>query len=244
MTFLEAKQALAKEFNIDFTNITLNDLFSADDLGTWLNFANLRVWDRHPWDFTSGDKKYSIDSAAIAAGYIDYPQMYQQGSIDLMLVEGVEFKKLDFQDYLKFKSDYPTATDRYWAEHRGWIFFNANAVSVGQEFVFFGKLMFTQLSADGDLMPFSPNADAYEHSGNYAVVLLAKAIALASEKMKNPTQAQLDEQRALAMIDQLWTSVAYTRAFAQPGRPMFEVPDFFSKNSGVDPRPTGNFYFN
>lgn len=244
MTNLEAKKALSKELGIDYATIANSDQFSDDDFQVWLNLAVLRSWDRHPWDFTEGDKKWTFDSTIKAAGYQDYPQDIVTGSANRLMVSGVEFRKLSFPDYLKFRSDWPNETTKCWAEHKRWIFVNPNAYALSDEGVLFGKLHATQLSADSDLLPFSPATDNNEHSGNYAIVLLAKATALGSEKMKNPEQSRYEEARALGILDSLWLPLAQQRAFEQPARPMFDVPDLFANGSNpVDSSPIGNFNF-
>ena len=155
-----------------------------------------KAWDFKPWDFAEGDKKIT----AIATDYYDYPQLYQAGIIYLLTVAGAEFTKISWQDYLVYKNKYSAGSEEYWAEHKRYVFINQLAVTVGQEIVIFGKLRATALSGDSDKMPFSPDSDNYENSGNRSIVLIASAELLASEKFKNITSAKEKEDKGLEDI--------------------------------------------
>ena len=167
------------------------------------------------------------------------------GSIYLLKVGGKEYKKILMEDYQKFFEDNPTATDRLCSETETFIFINPRAYTVGDEICIFGKKFPTTVSSDGDLLPFSPTADNYEHSGNEAIVQLAYAEALDSEKKRNPSQAELERKKAYQTLDILWKPFAASKAFLQSkGRPMFNVPDYFGGSTQVkDPSYTGNFNY-
>lgn len=243
MTFLEAKTYLCNQkLDGTYSQITTNDLFSDTDLGEWINTAVKRAWDYKPWDFTEGSKTGTTVSDMVTSGYADYPSDIQSATAYLLRVNGKEYKKLLFQDYLKYLEDYPTATDRIWSEQKRFIFMNANTYSVGQTFDVFGKLMPPTLSASGDLLPFSPDADNYEHSGNEAIVLLAYGEALDSEKFKNPSQAEIERKKAYQTLDILWKPFADAKSTLQSkNRPFLNVPDFFGPTNGNN--STGNFNY-
>jgi hypothetical protein len=240
MTFLEAQQALSRKLNIDFTDIANNDLFSLADLKEWIQFATHRVWDYKPWDFTEGAKKVTTANPSYTNGYYDYPQDFASGSTYLLKVADKEYKKLLFQDYLKYKEDYPDEDKKYWAEHKRFVFVNSKAYAVGDELCLFGKLKAPTLSADADLLPFSPDTDNQEYSGNQAIITLAYSEALDSEKLKNPAKAAAEEAKALRILDALWKPFAESRSLQQSkNRPFFDVPDYFAGSNRTS--PIGNF---
>src|SRR5262249_54331481 len=145
-----------------------------------------------------------------------------------LTVGGKEYKKIIDEDYYKFFEDYPDATDRIWTEIETFIFINQNAYTIGDELDLFGKKYPAAPSADGDLLPFSPTTDNYEHSGNEAIVQFAYAEALDSEKLKNPAQAEVERKKGYQTLDILWKPFADQRALLQSkGRSMFNTPDFF-----------------
>ena len=105
-----------------------------------------------------------------------------------------------------------------------------------------GKLRAATLANDSDLLPFSPSQDNDENSGNMAIVLLAYADALNSEKKKNPTQAKLVEAQALAILDNVWKPMGERKAKEQPqNRGFFNGQDFFPGRTTRYNTNIGNF---
>lgn len=242
MTRAEAKSHLARKLNIDLSDIANNDLFTETDLDEYIKLGVIKAWDYKPWDFTEGSKTATTVSDMITAGYADYPTDFQSASIYLLKVDGKEYKKLLFQDYLKFLEDSPNATDRIWSEQKRFVFINPNAYSAGETLDLYGKLMPPVLDDDADLLPFSPDSDNYEHSGNEAIVLLAYSEALASEKKKNPSQAEIERGKAYQILDLLWKPMADARSLLQSkNRPFMNVPNFFGGGNVND--SIGNFNY-
>ena len=191
MTFDEAKKHLCnRKLNADYSDIANNDLFTNEDLGEWINQGVKKAWDYYPWPFTQKVKK----ATTISTDYYDHPSDLMNGSIYLLTVGGKEFKKVIAEDYFKFFEDFSSATDRIWTEVETYTFVNKNAYTVGDEMCFFGKKFPATLSSSSDLLPFSPTTDNYEHSGNEAIVLLAYAEALSSEKKKMYTEAESERK--------------------------------------------------
>lgn len=236
MTFLEAQKALCRKLNISYTDIAYNDLFTLDDLKEWLNFGSLKAWDYKPWDFTEGAK----NNNTLDTDYYDYPVDMVTGGAKFLTVAGEEYEKLTYEDYRKYLSDEPAGTEKVWAEYKRYIFINKNAYTIGDEYIVFGKLKAEPLVNDTDLMPFSPDSDNEEYSGNQAIVLLAYAEALDSEKMKNPNQSIIQEKKANQILEILWKPFAEARALQKSkDRPFFNVPDYFGKTNNAS--NIGNF---
>jgi hypothetical protein len=240
MTNSEAKQHLARKLNIDYSDIANNDLFTDTDLQVFLQLGVLKAWDYHPWPFTRKVKKATTESTE----YYDHPPDLMNGSIYRLTVGGKEFKKIIDEDYYKFFEDFPSATDRIWSEVETYIFVNQGAYSIGEEMCLFGKKFPITLSGSSDLLPFSPTSDNYEHSGNEAIVLLAYAEALGSEKKKMYAEAETERKKAYQTLDILWKPFAESKALQQSkGRPMFNTPDFFGGANGKSSAYTGNFNY-
>ncbi len=228
MNFLEAKQELSRKLNIDYTDIANNQLFSDTDLGAWINLGVLRAWDYRRWPFTDAAE---TATTAVNQDYYDYPQGVVEGSIYLLKVGGLEYKKLMMEDYLNwFQSDQnPTATDKFWSEYKTFIFINKNAYAQGTDtFDVYGKAKAPTLSNTTDLLPFSPVTDNQQYSGNEAIVQLAYAEALMSNKKNDPSKAKLERDEAYATLELLWKPFADSRATLQSkNRPFFAPPNFF-----------------
>lgn len=244
MTFLEAKEAFARKLDIDYSTISSNGLFTDDDLGGWIQLAVIKAWDYKPWDFTEGSKTATASSLMITSGYIDYPEDIQTGSLYLLRIGGKEYKKILFQDYLKFQEDYEDSSERVWSEQKRFVFINSNAFAAGQTIDMFGKLLAPTLTDDDDLMPFSTDLDNYEHQGNEAIVQLAYSEALASEKLKNPSQSEIERGKAYQLLDIIWKPFKEARSLLQSkNRPFFETQDYFGNSGSRSINSIGNFTY-
>lgn len=242
MIFLDAKKALCRKLDTDYSTIANNDLFTDTDLADWLNQSALKAWDYKPWDVSEGDKTTTVASLDITNGYIDYPTDYYSGQGFAMYINGDRYYRKTFQDYLQWKKSNPTKDDKIYAERNRFLFINFVGVSAGAVIDFFGKKILTRLSADADLMPFSPDTDAKENSGNEAIVTLAYSLALASEKKKNEQQAIIEQNKAYDMLNKVWEGAAAARSAEQSkDSPMFNVPDFYQGNSGRNSSLPGTF---
>ncbi len=232
MTFEEAKQALARKLDIDYADIANNDLFSAADLGDYVQAGVNRAWDYKPWSFKESTKKFT----SLNAEYYDYPTTFEDESITRLTVGGKEYRKLNFTDYQKLFEDDPSSTEKVWSEHERFVFINQSAYSVGNEINATGMERAPTLANAGDLLPFSPDTDNQENSGNRAIVLFAYGEALSSDKMNNPAQGVVEERRAQGILERVWAPMAERRSFEQSqGRPVFDVPDFFKGGSPSKP---------
>ena len=232
MRYIEAKQALCRKLNISWDSIAYNDLFSATDIEDFVKQGAMQAYDYEMWDFAEHSKTATLTSDDVANGYTSHPKEIQPSSIYFVTINGEEFDKKLFQSFKAWFIRNPSDRSKYWAEFKRLIFFNKNAVSVGHVIDIYGKLSFRAPSADDDLLPFSPDDDNNEYSGNQACILLAYAEALASDKKKDEAGAEVERKKAFAILDRLSTQLKQGRSLEQTkDRPMFNVPDLFRGNS-------------
>jgi hypothetical protein len=250
MQLSEAEIALCRELNTSVADVLAgtNQLFSQSDIDGYINDGAKRAWDYKPWTFS--EKTYMLTIPSGFIGYIDYPNTFGDESVFRLEVPAqnggtAEFKKVLFADYQKWFSDNPTDTSNIWTEHERFIFINPNAVTVGQEVDISGKLRAPTLVNPTDLLPFSPTTDNQESSGNKAIILLAYADALASEKKGNTVGAKDQEARAMMLLDTVWKPIGELRAQkASQNRPFFNTTDMFNSNRARNNQgPIGNFNF-
>lgn len=235
MIFLDAKKALARKLGIDYSSIEQNDLFTEEDLEYYINVAGLKAWDVTFWDFAEHSKSGTLTSLEVTEERVAHPEDIAPSSIYYLSIGGKEFKKRNFSAYKRMFEEDENRVDRVWAEYKRYIFFNVNSeyAVAGAEIEIYGKKTYTKLSGDNDLLPFSPDEDEKEFSGNTAIILLAYAEALSSEKLKNPTQAQVEERKAMDILNILKNQLEQGRATEQEhDRPMFNVPDMFRNTQG------------
>lgn len=232
MVNLEAKKALCRKLNISWTDIALNDLFSSEDIQDFVNQGAMQAYDYRFWDFAEHSKTATLDSTDITNGYLAYPDDILPSSIYYLTIDGEEFDKKTFSSYKKYLQNQPEATDKLWTEFKRLLFFNANACSAGDVIDIYGKQGFRQLSGDNDLLPFSPDADNDEYSGNQACILFAYAEALASDKKKETGKAEVEIKKAKEILDRLAGQMEQGRVMEQvKDRPMFNVPNMFPSRS-------------
>jgi hypothetical protein len=237
MTFLEAKKSLCRKLDINYDDIANNDLFTDEDLGEYINEASYRVWDFRSWDWAEHVRTATLLAGDITNGYVAYPTDIQPSSIFLLVIDGKEYEKKNFKSYKRYFENNSNANDKYWSEFKRMIFFNVNSASAGQVIDVYGKKNFVELSATTDLLPFSPDTDAQQYSGNVAVITLAYSMALSSDKKKNPQQGQIEEKRAFETLAVLAKQLEDGRASEHSkDSPMFDVPNFFGNRYGSTDR--------
>lgn len=229
MTFLEALKELCSKLNIDFADIGNNPLFSLDELKRWINLAIQRAWDYARWIFS----EKAVYTQATNSEYYDYPDDFISDSINILKVEQkdgemVTYKKINFQDYQKYREEHPDGEDKVFSDFRRFYFINPNTFSAGKKIEIWGKKRAKKLVNDNDLLPFSPDTDDEENSGNEAIVKFAFAFALASEKMKEPVRAAREKAEAYDILAIIAEREKEEQAqYQTKDRPFFEVPNFF-----------------
>lgn len=233
MTNLEAIKALARKLNINYSTISNNDTFSLEDLQDWVNQGAMQAYDYEFWDFAEHSKTAILQIVDVSNGHIPYPNDIQASSIYYVQVNGKEHKKRNFTSWKKIFEDAPTSQEKVWAEFKRLMFFNPNLIAVDTVIDIYGKRNYRTLSGDTDLLPFSPDTDNEEMSGNQAIIYLAYAEALSSEKKKNPQQGEIERKKGYAILDVIKNQLKQGRATEQSqNRPMFNVGDMFGKGGG------------
>ncbi|HEY1757957.1 MAG TPA: hypothetical protein VGG72_21485 [Bryobacteraceae bacterium] len=249
MELQDAEQALCKELNLDFADVITNGtntLFSQADIDGYINSAAKRAWDYKPWTFTEGVVTLTAPGSPTAS--YDYPETFEDESIFVVIVNGVAWiglgnGKRNFAEYMKWLSDYPTDTSLIYTEFARQYYLNRNAYSGGQSYSLYGKLRCPTLEDVDDLLPFSPDTDDDENSGNHAIILLAYADALASDKKGNTAGAKDQEARGMMLLDTVWEPMGERKAQkAAQHQPFFNGQDLFPsrRSTRFDTTP-GNF---
>ena len=231
----EAKQALASKLGVSLSGVIAgqNDLFSEADLNDAIQAGVQLTWDYRSWPFAEDALTITLAEADLTNGYIDQPNTFEDGSIYLMTVNGKPWGKRVHRSYVAYFAEQPDSDAEIWADYKRLVFMNTNALSVGDEVVFYGKLRAPTLALDADRLPFSPENDNDETSGNRAVVDFAYAEILASDKKKQESQAELERKKAYQKLDLLWKPMPERDANEQnQGASFFNVPNYFGQGGG------------
>lgn len=242
MTFEESKRELSRKLNISYEDIRAgtDDLFKWADLDSWVNVACLEAWDYAKWIFK--EKAYTTTTVA-SQDYYDYPNDFVSDSIFLLRVADSSanmktYKKIRYLDFIKYREDSSTGKEKYWADHRRFYFINPKAFddAVSRSIEIWGLIRFTELAASTTAMPFSPDTEGNENSGNHAIVKLAYAMALASEKKKEQVKAERMRAEAYQMFESLAKSERESQVdYEVVGRPFFKYTPLFGY-TGKRPR--------
>lgn len=236
MNYLEAKYALCRELNIKWSEIqaSTQELFNWEDLDSWINLAGLEAWDYAPWILK--EKSYTVDSGTVASQeYYDYPDDFVNDSIFLLRVQNSDgdmetYKKVRYLDYIKVREEDDEDDEALWSDHNRWYFINPNTWdnASGRTLEIWGILRWTQLTASDALLPFSPNSDNEENSGNHAIIRLAYSYALDSEKLDNPQKAERERGKAYQSLEILAKRERERQAdYEVYDRPLFEYKRLF-----------------
>ena len=238
MNFLTAKQSLSRKLDIDYTKIALNGLFSDTDLGDYIQQASNRVWGLHPWPFTQGAKS----TTTINSSYYDVPLYYEPLSTFSIIINNNQYKKWEYQDYVLYFQQNPTATDFVFAEYAGYLFVNQNSYTVGMVMDTYGKLISPQLVNTTDELPFT-STDVQQDIGNEAIIEIAYSIALKSDKLKRVEEGEEAEKTALGVLQNCWKPIEDARTLSQRNnRPMFNVPNLFNTTPPNNANNLGRFF--
>lgn len=225
-TFFEE---LCSRLNINWGDIGNNDLFSETELVRWLTLAKDEAVSRHSWPFTEG----KIDFAATAGlETYDYPTNLKSDSIRYLTVGGKRYQKLLFEDYLNYKEDYPSGTDKYFSDRNRVIYTNYLVSGFGGTIVAYGQVEVTgTVSSSITTTVFS----MAEPEGDEAIIKLAYSKALSSDKMKNKVGGNQEKAEAFEILDGIWKRIQERQhTYQTKDRPMFERIDIINGNNYED----------
>lgn len=251
MTYLEGKTDLCNtKLNITYADVAAgnNSLFALQDIVDALIFGISRASEYKPWPFLEGS---GTATASVSSDvYSSLSQYLMPESAFLVSVNGTVWSgegsgKRNFADYMKWRSDYPTDNSKIWSEYGGDYYINPNALQNGQTITVYGLSMVELPSADGDpLSGFVALTGLDFSGGDQAIIHLAYAYLLASDKKKNPQGAAAEEKIAYALLDTLWLTISERKALKVPqNRPFFNTDDMFAQGNRPNRNNTniGNF---
>jgi hypothetical protein len=231
MLLSEAREQICGLLSISFADdvsVGLNALFTTTDIDNAINAAALRIWDMFPWVMAEG---YDTTTTVAGQENYDYPINFIPNSIFMLQVNdsgGIyrTYTRTKWGDFNRYREDNEEGDERYYSNYGGDYYVNKYAWdnTAGRTIKIWGKKRFTRLAAAADKLPFSPDSDNYENSGNEAILRMAYSDILASEKKREPAKAKEEEARAMRML-QLLIDVENTgKGQDQPiDTPLFDV---------------------
>lgn len=222
--------ALRSDLNITSTS----SLFPHDTLVSALNRSYIKCARLFRWPQLEDAKKTSTQ---VNIEYYDFPETWSPDSIwrlevdDVMYGEDPDGSPMDFNDYMIWKADNTTSTDKKWAVQHTRFFIYPTPTAVGSYNIsVWGQKNVDTLTENDDVTVFSYNMPEV----NEAIVLEAREILkLKGEDDRAKANEVFLSPRALGTLTNSFNKLKQEQAKYEKTQPFFEVDDMFGK-SGVE----------
>jgi len=218
-TLLDMRTAVQSDLNVDGTSA----LYSPTIVDRAINRAYRKAGALFPWPELMDAKKTTSENSN---AYYDYPQTWRSNTIWKLVVNDVRYGEdpdgspLVFSDFLNFQEDYPTSTDKKWANQERRYFLTPTPAD-GLVICIWGQMATTALTADGSVTIFSYHMD----EGNEAVILEAVAILKAKGNKEQSSQFKSEEAKQILAV--AWGKIRKEKAKYEKREPFFNVPNYF-----------------
>lgn len=211
---------------------TTSTYFTPTRILAAINDAYLWAGNEKPWPSI---KKGFVTSTKANEDYYDYPCDCQTESIFKIMVDSIAtYEKKDFEDYLKWKEDNPSSTDKYWSEYGRQFFITPTPSTNGSSnLIVWGVIQVADLTVDGSTTIFAD----WSEVTNEAIVQKAYSDLILNIDPNKSANALIQAQ---SIIDKTYKQIAQRLQRKQRmDKPLFIVSDMFQ--SGVTNSKVGNF---
>lgn len=205
--------------------------------------AALRRWVDKAHKFAAGYKKWPFTEGRVSTTYSsteewNYPEGWKPDSIRLLQVGGERFQKLNFEDYQIYKEEQPDGEDKIFSDFSLTYFVNTNADVSGTMTVYGQYTPATlDLTTSNVATVFTLNGE----EGNNAIA--EEMLSYAKIREKNPAEAKMHHENAVAILDALWELVQGEKhAYHGKDRGMFTRFDVLGGNLRDDLLDENRFY--
>jgi len=201
-----------------------NTFWTSAMIKVWLNEANKWACNYKKWPFT---EKAVYTSSKANAFYYDYPLEFKSDSISRLEIEKSdgkmkEYKKVRYQDFMKYIRDNPDGEDLIFSDFRRQYFINPVVEVNGREICLWGQEKPTELVNDVDLTPFAEGEEAGEEA------IIKRALGIALQKGKKYQEASIQRDEAKLILEEIWTRIQEEQVqYQSKDRPFFDVPQLF-----------------
>ena len=160
--------------------------------------------------------------------YYDYPDNFRSESIIRLTIDGEEYKRKNFEDYLTFKKNNPTSTKKMFSSFGRQFFVHPTPTTTGSgNMVAWGAIQADPLSGTSTVSMFSYNKE----EANEAVIKKGLSIALIRS---DPNLAKSEESEAIAIVMKLSADEnKNTQRNQRLQHPMLNVPDYLGGNGST-----------
>lgn len=193
-------------------------------LDNWIDRAHKYAAAFKKYPFT--EKRDSSDNTSTSSEEHAYPTDFKSDSIRILTVGGKRLQKINFDDYLRFKEENGSASDRIFADFNRTYFINPN-IDISGTIVAYGQYLVPTIDAtDNTAITVFSNHD---EDGNDAIV--EKVLSYASQREGKLDDSKLHSQNADALLSAVWDRVAAEQfGYQAKGEGMWERIDVVEGN--------------
>ena len=226
-TFLEMIEAVQNDLTVGDES----SLFPVDTIKLSINRAYRKAGALFRWPDTEDAKKTSTQADQ---DYYDYPQTWRPDSVWRVEVSGVRYGEepdgspMAFPDWLIWKEDYPSSTEKRWTNQWRRYFISPTPTTNGSsDIVIYGQETVEKLVDDSDITIFSYSMSEC----NDAIVL--EAVAILKSKGNARDTGEMISVDAGKILANAWSKIRQEQAKYEKTQPFFEVSDMFSTKSST-----------
>lgn len=180
-------------------NRSTTDGFITDTmLKDWTRMAHTWASAFHKWPFTEG--RISTTFAAVEEWNFEG---YKADSFRTIQVGGHALKKLNFRDYLNYRENEPSGTERLFSDYARIVFINPS-IDVSGTLTAWGQYEPVILSDKTVLTETTVFSD-YDEEGNEAI--LEKVSGYLKRREHEAKEAELHDERAIAKLEEVWKRI-------------------------------------
>lgn len=232
---MDQRSGLETELLAELQGASNSTLYPSSRITTLIKDAYIWATQQYIWrDLVRG----RITNTVAGEEYYDYPEDFRGDSIFRLVIDGDTYENKNFEDYLDFKTNNPTSTDKIFASFQRFYFISPTPTSTGSSnLTIWGAIQAEPLDSASTETIFSNNKE----SGNEAVVRKALSVAV---RRSEPSLSKSEELAAKEILAELnrkeWAATHKSKRLQHP---KFSVPDYFAARS-IQGDPIGNFSFN
>ena len=233
-TLLEIRTAVQSDLTVDGNST----LFTPTVIDLNINRAYNKIAGLFRWPELEDAKK---TSTVASQEYYDYPDTWRSDSIWRLEIGGLRYGEdpdgspLSYDDYMVWREDEPSSTDKKWANQQRRFFVHPTPTTNGDyNLHVWGIMIPDSLTVDGSVTIFSYHMPEV----NEAIALEALAICKAKGGEKG-NEKMLFSQEANQITIMAWNKIIREQAKYEKIQPFFNVPDYFP--SGKVSTETGDF---
>lgn len=201
-------------------------LYTDTVLRDWVDMAHRWAASFRKWPLTEGRQSTTWTGSE----EVPYPEGYKPDSIRYLTVGGDRMQKVSFEDYQRYKEDFPTGTDRIYSDYASLLYLNVNA-DVSGSLTMYGQYVPAAIDVTDDTAKtvFSDR----EEDGNEAMV--EEMLRYAKLREKKPDEAAIHHQRAVDLLEGIWKRFADEQfGYHTKDRGMFEYFDVLEGQKSDD----------